>query len=427
MTSVLETLLQRGMIEQISNKEELIKELQRGVVPIYIGFDPTATSLHVGHLLPVMVLCHLQRAGYKPIILVGGATGMIGDPSGRSTERKLLSAEDIEQNVRAIKKQLGKFFTFEGTNAAVMVNNNDWLKELSIIEWLREIGKYFSINYMLSKESVKRRLEDKERETGLSYTEFSYMLMQAYDFLHLYDNHKCMIQGGGNDQWGNITAGIDLVRKLRQTEVFGITFPLVTTSNGEKFGKSAGNAFWIDSELTSPYKFYQYWLNSTDDDVEKMLKYFTFLELDNIEQIISEHRQDPSKRLAQKILSSEITKIIHGEEALQKVIKASNVLFGGEIKDLTIDQVLEIFDDVPKRELDKTAISNGINVIELLTKINLCASKREARDLVSGGGVYINNEKCANINYTITLESAISERLLVIRIGKKNYCLINLI
>lgn len=426
MTNILETLLKRGMIEQISNQGELANELRKESVSIYIGFDPTAASLHVGHLLPIMVLSHLQKAGHKPIILVGGATGMIGDPSGRSSERKLLSADDVEKNVESIKRQLQKFFTFEGKSAAQMINNNDWLSNISLIEWLREVGKYFSINYMLGKESVKRRLDDRDREEGLSYTEFSYMLMQSYDFLYLYDNYNCMIQGGGNDQWGNITAGIDLVRKLRQVEVYGITFPLVTTSAGEKFGKSSGNAVWIDPRLTSPYKFYQYWYNTTDDDVEKMLKYFTFLDLNSIYELMCEHKKDSSKRIAQSTLSNEVTRIIHGEEGLAKAIKASKILFGGEIKDLAEDEISEIFFDVPSKNFSRSVILQGINVVIFLIEIGIVSSKREARDLINGGGLYINNQKCSDLNLILNSKTLTTENFIVLRIGKKNFHLIKL-
>jgi tyrosyl-tRNA synthetase len=298
---LLDQLEQRGMLEQVTNRAALDELLAKPGQAIYVGFDPTADSLHVGHFLPVLMLARFQRAGHRPIVLVGGATGMIGDPSGRGSERQLLTPEDVAGNCAAIRTQLSRFVSFEGDNAAIMVDNADWTRPVSYLDWLRTVGKHFTINYMMAKESVRRRLED--REQGISYTEFSYMLLQANDFLHLFDHHNCTIQAGGSDQWGNITAGTELIRKTRASEAFGITFPLLETSSGEKFGKSAGNAVWLDSKRTSPYQFYQFWIRTDDRDVERLLRLFTFLDLLEIDVVIERHKEAPEQRTGQKRLA----------------------------------------------------------------------------------------------------------------------------
>jgi tyrosyl-tRNA synthetase len=416
---LLENLQNRGMLEQISDPEGIRESLSAGSVTLYIGFDPTATSLHIGNLLPIMLLAHFQRAGHRPICLVGGATGMIGDPSGRSSERVLLGNDKIEQNVNKIREQLSRFLCFEGEQAALMTNNYDWIAPLSYIDWLREVGKYFSVNYMIAKESVRRRLED--REQGISYTEFSYMLLQAYDFLHLFRSQNCKIQAGGNDQWGNITAGIDLVRKVTGQTSFGLTIPLLTTASGEKFGKSAGNAVWLDAEMTSPYQFYQYWIQADDRDVERYLRIFTFLELAEIAEICAEHAQAPEQRKAQKRLAAEVTAIVHGEAAVEKVLLASEVLFGREISGLSDADLLAIFADVPSTQFERERLNGELQLLQLLRDTGLSASNGEARRLIQAGGVYLNNRKCADPQFVIDLSALASETTLVLRTGKKNY------
>lgn len=417
---LLDILQARGMLEQISDPEGVRAALKEGPVTVYIGFDPSASSLHIGNLLPIMLLAHFQRHGHRPICLVGGATGMIGDPSGRSSERVLLSADRVNENVQAIRSQLARFLRFEGENAALITNNHDWIGPLSYIDWLREVGKHFSVNSMIAKESVRRRLED--REQGISYTEFSYMLLQAYDFLHLYRTEGCRIQAGGNDQWGNITAGIDLVRKSTGQSVFGLTIPLLTTASGEKFGKSAGNAVWLDATQTSPYQFYQYWIQADDQDVERYLRIFTFLELDEIRTICAEHAQNPEQRLAQKRLAAEVTRIVHGEAALEKVLLATEVLFGREISGLSDADLAAIFADVPATAFERSRLQSGeLSLIQLLRESGLSSSNGEARRLIQGGGVYLNNRKCSDPALIIDESCLASESMLILRSGKKNY------
>lgn len=419
-STILEELRERGLLEQITHADELAKRLASGSISAYCGFDPTATSLHIGNLVPIMVLAHLQRAGHRPIALVGGATGMIGDPSGRDSERQLLSVDDIEQNCAAIGAQLASFLRFEGQNAALMVNNNDWIGPMTFIEWLRDVGKYFSVNYMIAKESVRRRLE--EREQGISYTEFSYMMLQAYDFLHLYTYENCILQIGGNDQWGNITAGIDLVHKRAQGTAFGFTVPLVTTATGEKFGKSMGNSVWLDATRSSPYEFYQYWIRTDDRDVEKWLKAFTFLPLDEIAAIVAAHAQTPERRDAQRRLAVEVTRIVHGDRGLRTAEQASAILFGAEITELDDAELNSVFADVPASERDRAELDAGLPLVDLLAA-TLCASKGEARRLLAGGGVYVNNRRAA-ADMVLDSSSLATQTALVLRSGKKNYHLV---
>jgi len=422
MNSVLQILKDRELIAQISNEDALKELLNTRQISMYVGFDPSAQSLHVGHLLPIMVMAHFQRAGHRPIALVGGATGMIGDPSGRSAERNLLTPDKVKENVDSLKKQLQSFIDFQGEHAALMVDNQDWIGPMSYLDWLRDVGKFFSVNYMMSKESVRRRLED--REQGISYTEFSYMLLQAYDFLHLFREQDCLIQGGGNDQWGNITAGIDLIHKTMGQSAYGITFPLVTTANGEKFGKSAGNAVWLAPELTSPYVFFQFWIQTDDRDVERYLKFFTFLELDEIATICEQHQQQPENRWAQRRLAEEMTRIVHGDAAVQQAIKASEILFGQPIEEVDEMTLRAIFQDVPATRLNHSALDNGLNLLELLRLTGLAASNGEARRLIQGGGIYVNNQQVQEPNLKISKALLASENLLVLRSGKKNYHLI---
>jgi len=416
--NLLDDLDRRGAIDQVTDREALDKLLNQPGQAIYIGFDPTADSLHVGSLVPALMLARFQRAGHRPIVLVGGSTGMIGDPSGRTAERQLMTPEIVVANCEGIRRQLERFVSFEGDNAAIMVNNYDWTGGVSYLDFLRDIGKHFTVNYMLAKESVRRRLED--REHGISYTEFSYMLLQAFDFLQLYDTKRCKIQAGGSDQWGNITAGIELIRRMRAEQAFGITFPLLATSSGEKFGKSAGNAVWLDKNKTSPYQFYQYWINTDDRDVERFLKLFTFLEIAEIAELCS---KPPEQRAAQKKLAEEVTRIVHGEEALAHAIKASNVLFGEEIDGLKDRDLAEIFADVPSFNIEAISIANGLRVTDALVRSGAAKSKGEATRLLAGGGVYLNNRRVAAADAQLRREDLASETMFVLRVGKKSYYL----
>jgi tyrosyl-tRNA synthetase len=413
--TILDELEQRGAIADVTDRAALDELLSTTRQAIYIGFDPSADSLHVGSLVPALMLSRFQRAGHRPIVLVGGATGMVGDPSGRSSERQLQTPEIIRENSEAMKRQLARFVDFEGDAAAVMVNNADWTAPISYLDFLRDVGKHFTVNYMLAKESVRRRLED--REHGISYTEFSYMLLQAYDFLHLNKSHGCKIQAGGSDQWGNITAGIELIRKMGAGDAFGITFPLLATSSGEKFGKSAGNAVWLDPEKTSPYQFYQYWVRSDDRDVEQFLKLFTFLDLEEIAALCT---QPPEQRAAQKRLASEITRTVHGEVQLQKALKASEVLFGGEVSGLSDRDLAEIFADVPSFSFNP---ADAIKISDALVLAGAAKSKSEATRLVAGGGVYLNNGRVESAESRLQAASLASETMLVLRVGKKSFYL----
>jgi len=423
MKSVFDDLLERGFVEQ-STAKELPDLLAHKRVTVYVGFDPTADSLHLGHLVPIIALAHFQRVGHKVIIVVGGATGMVGDPSGKSEERKLLTPEQVAKNAEGVKKQMAKFLDFTGPNAATILDNNEWISKMTFVDWLREVGKYFTVNYMLAKESIKSRLSS---EQGISYTEFSYMTMQAYDFLYLFDKFDCTLQCGGNDQWGNITAGIDLVRKTRGAEVYGITFPLVTTASGEKFGKTAGNAVWLDSERTSPYQFYQYWIRTDDRDAEYYLKLFTFLTREDIENICESHRKVPEEREAQRILAAEMTRTVHGEEGLRKAHRASEVLFGGEVRGFSDEELADIFADVPSSSLARSVLADGLVLIDLLKHTGLCSSRGEARRLVHAGGIYVNNRRVSDPMASIAFGDLASEASLVLRIGKKNYHLVRFI
>ena len=413
--TLLEELEQRGALDDVTDRAALEELLSKPGQSIYIGFDPTADSLHAGNLVPALMLSRFQRAGHRPIVLVGGSTGMIGDPSGRSSERPLMTPDLVRSNVEAIRAQLTRFVSFEGDNAAIVVNNYDWTAPVSYLDFLRDVGKHFTVNYMLAKESVRRRLED--REHGISYAEFSYMLLQAYDFLVLHDTQNCKIQGGGSDQWGNITAGAELIRKVRGGEAFGITFPLLTTASGEKFGKSAGNAIWLDPNRTSPYQFYQYWINTDDRDAARFLKLFTFLSLEEIDHLCS---HPPEQRVPQKALAAEITRTVHGEAALAQAIKASEVLFGGEVSGLTDRQLTEIFADVPSFSIDLTS---PVRLTETLVRAAAVKSKAEATRLISGGGVYLNNRRVEASDTQIRREDLASESMFVLRVGKKNYYL----
>lgn len=405
---------------------DLLREvLAKDPVTAYIGFDPTASSLHVGNLLPMTALARLQRFGHTPIAIAGGGTGMIGDPSGKAQERSLLSREQIEENLAGIKPQLARFLDFERAgNPARVVNNADWLGAIDLLSFLRDAGKYFTVNYMLQKESVSRRLESDE---GISYTEFSYLLLQAYDFLQLFDRYGCTLQMGGSDQWGNITAGIDLIRKLRAKKAHGLVMPLVTMASGVKFGKTEAGTIWLDPARTSPFRFYQFWLNTDDRDVVTYLKYFTFLERRAIEEIEHAATREPEKRDAQRVLAREVTTLVHGADQLARAEHASSVLFGEDIATLEADEALAVFEDVPSTELTADAFAGeGMALVDLVARVELAASKSEARRLVQAGGVYVNNRRVTDVQTRLTREQAIGGRLFVLRKGQKQNHLVRL-
>jgi tyrosyl-tRNA synthetase len=402
------------------------KHLVDGQVTGYIGFDPTASSLHIGSLLPIMGLVHFQKAGHIPIAIAGGGTGMIGDPSGKSQERKLLSKEEIESNLEGIKEQLSKFLDFKSkVNPAKLVNNADWLTRISLMEFLRDVGKHFSVNEMLAKESVRTRIE---KEQGISFTEFSYSLLQSYDFLMLYDLYKCTLQMGGSDQWGNITSGIDLIRRLRSVEAYGLVFPLITTSSGVKFGKTESGTIWLDPKLTSPYKFYQYWFNTDDRDVVQYLKFFTLLSSKEIEELEIATKETPEKRSAQTVLAKEVTKMLHGETALNQAIKASKIFFGGTISDVSAEELLDIFSDVPSVEIPRDKFSGeGMPLIELMVAAGASKSKGEARRAIQGGGIYLENIRVNDVDKKVTMEDAVHGKFIIIRKGARNYWMVKIL
>ncbi len=419
-TSVYQELEWRGFVKQKTSLE-LEGLLSKERLKVYVGFDPTAASLHIGSLVPIMGLSHLQKAGHTPIILMGGATGMIGDPSGKSEERKLQNLETIREHMDGVRRQLQKFFAFEGDNAAVMVNNADWIAEFSYLDFLREAGKHITVKDMLEKDSAKRRLE---REQSLSYTEFSYIILQAYDFLHLFDELGCRLQAGGDDQWGNITMGIDLIRKLRGKEAFGLTFPLLTTASGEKFGKTEkGTNVWLDAKLTTPYRFYQYFINVDDKDVVADLKLFTFLCREEIAALESATVKAPEQRQAQKRLAREVTALVHGTVAADSVARASEVVFSEAVRDIPEDIFREVFADAHTSIFPAADLAAGLAPVDALVKAGLAKSRNEARRLVEQGGVYLNNRK-AGLEQTITAEGLLFGRWLLLRKGRKETCLL---
>jgi tyrosyl-tRNA synthetase len=416
MSDVFDEFRWRGLVSE--HTEGLPELLARERVTAYIGFDPTASSLHVGTLLTIMGLARLQRFGHSPIAIVGGGTGMIGDPSGKSVERQLLSREQIDENVAGIRRQLERFLDFERAgNPARIVNNADWLASFDLLGFLRDTGKYFTVNYMLQKESVNRRLESEE---GISYTEFSYLLLQARDFLELFDRYSCVLQMGGTDQWGNITAGIDLVRKLRAKKAHGLVWPLMTTAAGTKFGKTEAGTVWLDASRTSPFKFYQFWLNTDDRDAIAYLKYFTFLDRNRIAALEEATGRAPEKREAQRVLAREVTTAVHGAEQVARAEHASSLLFGEDITTLSVADVLAVFDDVPSTELSAEALgADGIAIVDLVARVQLAASKGEARRLVQSGGIYVNNRRVADPQARLTRAQAIAGELFVVRKGSK--------
>jgi tyrosyl-tRNA synthetase len=423
MSTLFDEFTWRGMVYDAT--EGLAELLATERVTAYIGFDPTASSLHVGSLLPVMALARLQRFGHSPVAIVGGGTGMIGDPSGKSQERTLLTLEQLDHNVAGLREQLARFLDFErADNTARLVNNADWLASFDLLGFLRDTGKYFTVNYMLQKESVNRRLESEE---GISYTEFSYLLLQARDFLELFDRFGCTVQLGGSDQWGNITAGIDLIRKLRARKAHGLVMPLVTTASGVKFGKTEAGTIWLDPARTSPFKFYQFWLNTDDRDVVPYLKYFTFLERDTIEAVDATVREAPGNREAQRLLAREMTTLVHGGEQMARAERASSVLFGEDITTLSADDVLSVFEDVPSAELPATALDGeGIGMVDLVARAQLAGSKSDARRLVQSGGVYVNNRRMNDPQTRLTRAHAIGGRLILLRKGPRQNVLVRL-
>lgn len=425
----VEEIKWRGMLHQMMpGTEELFEKEQ---VTAYVGIDPTADSLHIGHLCGVMMLRHLQRAGHKPIALVGGATGMIGDPSGKSQERNLLDEETLAHNVNCIKKQLSHFLDFESDvpNRAELVNNYDWMKDFKFLDFARDIGKHITVNYMMAKESVQKRLNGEARD-GLSFTEFTYQLLQGYDFLHLYQTKNCKLQMGGSDQWGNITTGTELIRRTlgAEAEAFALTCPLITKSDGRKFGKTESGNVWLDPKRTTPYTFYQFWLNVADDEAERYIKIFTSLSHEEIDAAIAEHRQDPGRRTLQKLLGKEITTMVHSQKDYETAVEASNILFGKATKEnlLKLDEatLLAVFEGVPMFEVDKDKVL-GARAVDLLAETTKCfASKGEMRKLTQGGGVSVNKEKLDAFDREITSDDLINGKYIIVQRGKKNYFLI---
>ena len=422
--NTIEELTWRGLKYDIS--EGAADLLNTQPVTVYNGFDATANSLHVGHLVPLIALARLQRFGHTPIALAGGGTSMIGDPSGKATERQLLSREIIEDNIAQVKQQLAQFLDFEvKSNPARLLNNADWLLKLSLVDFLRDIGKHFTVNYMITKDSVKNRLE---REDGISFTEFSYMLLQSYDFLHLHDTTGCRLQTGGSDQWGNITAGAELVRRVRGQSVYGLVYPLITKSDGTKFGKTESGAVWLSAERTSPYKFYQFWLNTRDRDVEHYLKVFTFFDQEKIGDLARAVLERPEAREAQRALAREMTRLMHGETALARAEQASAVLFGAEISGMSAADIQEIFADVPSSRLPADRLGgDGLPLVDALVLSGLVKSKGEARRSIEEGGIYLNNQRAGDAARMVGLNDVLDGGYLVLRKGRKNYSLLQVL
>ncbi len=422
MTNAFEELRWRGLV--YDHTESVPEILAKEKITMYNGFDPTADSLHIGSLVPMMGMARLQRFGHTPIAIAGGGTGMIGDPGGRSSERQLLSREQIEANLDGIKPQLAQILDFEvKSNPARIINNADWLADMSMMDYLRDVGKHFTVSYMMAKDSVKSRLD---REDGISYTEFSYMLLQSYDFLHLHREYNCTLQAGGSDQWGNITAGVELIRRVRGEKAHGLVYPLITQADGSKFGKTAaGTSVWLDPKRTSPYRFYQFWFNTDDAEVINYLKFFTWLDkttIDEIEQVLFER---PEKREAQRKLALEMTRMIHGESAVAKVEQAAQVLFGGGLDGLDASDISDIFAEVPSSVIAKTDLEGeGFPVVDLLTNSGLATSKGDARRSIKGGGIYVNNQRVSDENMAVSLAHSIGGQFLVLRKGRKKYHLV---
>ncbi|HAR3975509.1 TPA: tyrosine--tRNA ligase [Staphylococcus aureus] len=418
MTNVLiEDLKWRGLIYQQTDEQGIEDLLNKEQVTLYCGADPTADSLHIGHLLPFLTLRRFQEHGHRPIVLIGGGTGMIGDPSGKSEERVLQTEEQVDKNIEGISKQMHNIFEFGTDHGAVLVNNRDWLGQISLISFLRDYGKHVGVNYMLGKDSIQSRLEH-----GISYTEFTYTILQAIDFGHLNRELNCKIQVGGSDQWGNITSGIELMRRMYgQTDAYGLTIPLVTKSDGKKFGKSESGAVWLDAEKTSPYEFYQFWINQSDEDVIKFLKYFTFLGKEEIDRLEQSKNEAPHLREAQKTLAEEVTKFIHGEDALNDAIRISQALFSGDLKSLSAKELKDGFKDVPQVTLS----NDTTNIVKVLIETGISPSKRQAREDVNNGAIYINGDRQQDVNYALAPEDKIDGEFTIIRRGKKKYFMVN--
>ena len=428
MKNFIEEVTWRGMLHDVmpGTEEHLMEQMRVA----YVGIDPTADSLHIGHLVGVMLLKHFQAAGHKPLALVGGATGMIGDPSGKSNERNLLDEAALTRNQNAIKAQLSKFLDFDSSenNAAEMVNNYDWMKDFSFLDFIRDVGKHITVNYMMAKDSVKKRLNG-ETADGMSFTEFTYQLVQGYDFLHLYKNKQATLQMGGSDQWGNITTGTELIRRKEQGKAYALTCPLITKADGTKFGKSEGGNIWLDPERTSPYKFYQYWLNTSDEDAEKYIKIFTFLSKETIEALIEEHKQAPHLRVLQKTLAEEVTVMVHSREDFENAVKASNILFGNasseDLKALDAKTFLDVFDGVPQAEIAMDELKNGIDIVDVLnTKSGFMKSNGEARRALNENSISVNREKVQE-GFTLTTTDLINNQFVLLQRGKKNYFVLN--
>ncbi len=422
--TLFDELTWRGLVYDAT--PEMEERLAKEKLTAYIGFDPTAASLHVGSLLPIMALARLQRFGHTPIAVVGGGTGLIGDPSGKTQERQLLTSEKVDENIAGIREQLARFLDFDAvSNPATIVNNYDWLGPLTFIEFLRDIGKHFTVNYMLAKESVKRRVSS---DDGISYTEFSYMLLQSYDYLVLHDQYNCSLQLGGSDQWGNIVAGAELIRRMRGERAGGLVMPLVTNAAGTKFGKTEAGTVWLDAKLTSPYRFYQFWLNTDDADVGKYLRFFTWLSQEEIETLDTSVKDNPGARQAQRTLAAEVTGMVHGAAEAVKAEKASGVLFGGDLSDLSADDLIDIFEEVPSSDVARDTLGDdGLGIVDLVAEHTaLVGSRGEARRLVRGGGLRVNNVPVADESTRVGLQDAIDGKLLVLRKGKKSYHLVRL-
>ncbi|AUC16875.1 tyrosine--tRNA ligase [Tenacibaculum sp. SZ-18] len=428
--NLVEELRWRGMVHDIMPGTE--EQLEKEMTSAYIGFDPTSDSLHIGSLVPIILLVHLEKSGHKPIALVGGATGMIGDPSGKSDERNLLNEEALANNVNGIKNTLARFLNFESSekNAPVLVNNYDWMKDFSFIEFARDVGKRITVNYMMAKDSVKKRISG-ESGSGMSFTEFTYQLIQGYDFFHLHKSHNCMLQMGGSDQWGNITTGTELVRRMNpggEAKAFAMTCPLITKADGSKFGKSEGGNVWLDAEKTSVYKFYQFWLNTSDEDAEKYIKIFTFLDKETIDALIEEHREAPEARVLQKKLAEEVTTFVHSKEELDKAIAASNILFGKstseDLKGLDEATFLDVFDGVPQAVVQKAEFEAGLDMIAALSaKTQFLKSNGDARRALKENSISVNKGKVKE-DYTITNSDLIADKYVLLQRGKKNYFLL---
>ena len=428
--NLVEELRWRGMIHDMMPGIE--EQLQKEMTTAYIGFDPTSDSLHIGSLVPIILLKHIYDAGHKPIALVGGATGMIGDPSGKSDERNLLNEETLGQNVEGIKNTLARFLDFNATteNAPILVNNYDWMKDFTFIEFARDVGKRITVNYMMAKDSVKKRISG-EAGAGMSFTEFTYQLIQGYDFYHLHKKYNCLLQMGGSDQWGNITTGTELVRRMnapQEAKAFAITCPLITKADGSKFGKSEGGNVWLDADKTSVYKFYQFWLNTSDEDAEKYIKIFTFLDKENIDSLIAEHKGAPHVRILQKKLAEEVTILVHSKDELDKAVAASNILFGrstaDDLKNLDEQTFLDVFDGVPQATVAKTDIENGLDMIgALAAKTNFLNSNGEARRALKENSISVNKEKVKE-DYAISEKDLIADKYVLLQRGKKSYFLL---